>query len=102
VFIISGTMTFDPAKHDEIAEAMRKIVAITTGEEGSLTYTFTASLETPGTFRIFEHWASQEAFDRHCQTPHYLEFIGSVGQWGMSGADVNRYEVPSYASLTGG
>jgi quinol monooxygenase YgiN len=101
VFVISGTMTFDSTRHDEIAEAMRKIVAVTAGEEGCLTYSFTASLDTPGTFRVFEHWATQETFDQHCQTPHYLEFIGSLGTWGLSGAEVTRYEVPSYASLTG-
>jgi quinol monooxygenase YgiN len=101
-FIISGTMSFDPAKHDECVAAMTKVVEATRGEAGCHAYGFYPDPTDPGTFRIFEHWGGQEPFDSHCQTAHYLAFMGAVGELGLTGADVNRYEVSSVQSLTGG
>jgi quinol monooxygenase YgiN len=101
-FIISGTMSFDPAKHDACVAAMAKVVEPSLAEAGCHDYGFYPDPARPGTFRIFEHWDGDEPFNTHCQTPHYLAFMGSVGELGMTGADVNRYEVASVQSLTGG
>ena len=100
-FIISGTMSFDPTKHDECLAAMAKVVEPSRGEAGCHAYGFYPDPTEPGTFRVFEHWEDQAAFDAHSQTPHYLGFMGSVGDLGMTGADVNRYEVSAVQSLTG-
>jgi quinol monooxygenase YgiN len=101
-FIISGIMRFDPAQHDAIASAMHEVASASQGEDGCHTYGFTAVIGEPGAFRIFEHWDSDAALDAHFQQPHYLEFIGSIGGWGLTGADVNRYEVSEISSMTGG
>ena len=102
MFIISGVMRFEPTHRDECAEAMRAAVAESRGDDGCLGYSFSEEVDEPGAFRIFEHWASDEAFGAHCQAPHYLAFMEFVGRVGMKGADVNRYEVSSHQSLTGG
>jgi quinol monooxygenase YgiN len=99
-FVIAGSMTFDPAKHDQCVKAMAEVVEPSRLEEGCSSYGFYADPSTPGRFIVFEHWLSQEAFDRHCQTPHYLGFVGSIGDLGMSGAEVSRYDVSAVSSLT--
>jgi quinol monooxygenase YgiN len=102
MFIISGLMRFDPSRRDEVAAAMAKAVAASRSDEGCLAYAFSEDVEDPGAFRIFEHWSSEETFAAHCQSPHYLAFMEVVGQVGMTGADVSRYEVSGSQSLTGG
>jgi quinol monooxygenase YgiN len=102
MFIISGVMRFDPERREEVAEAMRTAVQASRHDDGCLSYSFCEEVDEPGAFRIFEHWSSEETFGAHCQTPHYLAFMEVVGRVGMRGADVNRYEVGSYQSLTGG
>jgi len=102
MFIISGNMKFDPARRADVAEACAKAAAAAQSDEGCLAYSFSEDVNEPGAFRIFEHWESEEAFATHCQAPHYLSFMEFVGQVGMTGADVNRYEVSSHQSLTGG
>jgi quinol monooxygenase YgiN len=102
MFIISGLMSFDPARREDVAEACAKAAAASQSDEGCLAYSFSEDVNHPGSFRIFEHWASEDAFGKHCQAPHYLAFMEFVGTAGMTGADVNRYEVAGYQSLTGG
>jgi quinol monooxygenase YgiN len=102
MFIISGLMHFDPSRREEVSAACAAAAAASQSDEGCLTYGFSEDVNQPGAFRIFEHWASEDAFAKHCQAPHYLTFMEFVGKVGMTGADVNRYEVSSSQSLTGG
>ena len=102
MFIISGYMKFDPSRRDECHEQMKTVAAASVTEDGCLGYGYAEDVTEPGSFRIFEHWASEDAFAAHCQTANYLAFMAWLGEIGMAGADVNRYEVSSYVSLTGG
>jgi quinol monooxygenase YgiN len=102
MFIISGLMSFDPSRREEVAAACAAAAEASQSDAGCLGYSFSEDVNRPGSFRIFEHWDSEEAFGKHCEAPHYLKFMEFVGQAGMTGADVNRYEVSSYQSLTGG
>jgi quinol monooxygenase YgiN len=102
VFIVSGYMQFDAARRDDVAAAMRAVAGPSVEEDGCLGYAFSEDVAAPGRFRIFEHWASDEAFGTHCQSAHYLAFMEQLGGLGMTGADVSRYEVSSVTSLAGG
>jgi quinol monooxygenase YgiN len=102
VFIISGHMKFDPARREECHERMRTVAAASVTEDGCIAYGYAEDVSEPGSFRIFEHWASDEAFGAHCTSDAYNAFMAWIGEIGMLGADVNRYEVSSVQSLTGG
>ncbi len=101
MFIISGYMKFDPARSAECHAQMRTVAAASVSEDGCLGYGYAEDVSEPGSFRIFEHWASDDAFTAHCSTDTYNGFMAWLGEIGMIGADVNRYEVSSHQSLTG-
>ena len=64
MIVVSGTITVDPADHDAAAALMQTLVEETAKEAGSVSYAFYADLESPGTFRVFEEWESDEAHRR--------------------------------------
>lgn len=99
MIIIAGTITIDPAKVDTAMAAAQKVMAGTRTEEGNLEYTFTVDAVTPGVLRVFELWEDQGAIDAHFATPHMAEFMGAMGEFGVTGTDVTKYEVASSAPL---
>jgi quinol monooxygenase YgiN len=99
MIVIAGTITIDPAKHDEAVVAAKAIMAETHKEPGNLAYVFTSSLEDEGVVHIFEEWESQEALDFHFKTPHMAEFQAKIGTLGVKDMKVQKYDVSSKGSL---
>ena len=95
MFVIAGTITLDPAKHDEAAAAALEMMRETHKEEGCVAYVFSADLEDPAVFRLFEQWESQEALDAHFAAPHMAKFRGVIGGLGVKDMSVQKYEVSS-------
>jgi quinol monooxygenase YgiN len=99
MIVVSGVLTFDPAKSEQLVGAIEQLVTATRAEDGNVDYEFTQCLNQPGKFRVFEEWASQEVMDAHLATPHFLEFMGAAGDLGLTGADLHRYDATNKSSL---
>lgn len=99
MIIVSGTLTIDPAKIDRAKELTSTLVAATLQEAGCAQYGYWQSLEQPGVIRVFEQWADEDALNTHMGTPHMAEFMGSVGELGITAVDIIRYEVTSSSKL---
>jgi len=48
---------------------------ISSQETGILTYSIFQSLDAPNEFMAYEIYANQEAFDLHCKTDHFKNFL---------------------------
>jgi quinol monooxygenase YgiN len=55
---------------DEIAEAMREMVALARAEEGC-----ELSTEDPDVFVLHEHYRDEQSFDAHLQTEHFKRIV---------------------------
>ena len=51
------------------------------------------------TIRVFEQWESQEALDLHFASPHMEKFRKTLGELGITGMDMKRFEIESVGPL---
>lgn len=99
LILVTGTLDFDPANHDNVVEAMKVMMAATRAEEGNVSYDFSADLEDQGRFHVTEQWASQEAIDSHNLSPHMAEFLGKLGDLGSTGASIHSWSGATKSQL---
>jgi quinol monooxygenase YgiN len=97
--IIAGTINVDPAKAEAaIADAVVMMKA-THEEPGNLAYVFSLDPLVPGQIQLFEKWESEEALAGHSSSDHMAEFRPKMGGWGITGADIKKYEIASEGPL---
>src|SRR5262245_14929120 len=93
MIVIAGHVVIDPKQREAAAAAAREMQGETRKEAGCISYTFSADLEAPGRFAIFEEWESDEALRAHFASPHMARFQKAVGGLGVREMKVQRYEV---------
>jgi quinol monooxygenase YgiN len=96
---ITAAMTWDPSDRDDLIKTLAALSQASRQEEGNVDYWWAEDVAEPGTFHVFECWASDEAFARHCQAPHYLAFMRDCGPRVKSAA-ASRHEISESRSLT--
>jgi quinol monooxygenase YgiN len=99
MIVVSGFLSFDPANTEAFHEALGALVPTTRAEDGCVSYGFYADPAEPGTYRIFEEWASQEAMDAHMGTAHLAEFMGAMGDFGVTATELYAYAVSDKSRL---
>ena len=93
MIVIAGHFVLDPSKREQAVAAAREMMSETRKEPGCISYTFSADLEEPGRFRIFEEWESEEALAAHFQAPHMARLQQEMSGLGVREMKVQRYEV---------
>ena len=93
MIVIAGHFALDPAKRDQAVAAAREMMRETRKERGCISYTFSADLDEPGLFRIFEEWESAEALTLHFGAPHMAKLQQAMGGLGVREMKVQRYDV---------
>jgi len=101
MLVIAGTISLDPAKRDDAIAAAVEMMEETRKEPGCISYTFSADLTSPGDFRIFEEWESQDALDAHFKAPHMAKFQGVAAGLGIQEMTVQKYQVSSVGPISG-
>ena len=101
MLVISARVQMDPAKRDEAQKAALVMMEETLKEPGCNEYVFTADLEDPGVFRIFEEWESPEALAAHFKAPHMATFQAAMGGFGIVGMDAHQYTVTGKGPIGG-
>ncbi len=76
--VVLAEMAAQPGKAEDLKQQLMRLVEPTRKEEGCLRYDLHAGLSDGERFLFYEIWTSQEALDRHMQTPHFLEFKGAA------------------------
>lgn len=99
MIVIAGHVALDPAQREPAMAAAREMMGETRKEKGCISYSFSADLEEPGRFRIFEEWESDEALRAHFASPHMARFQQAVGGLGVREMAVQRYEVAKVGPL---
>ena len=101
MLVIAGVITLDAAKREQAIAAASVMMSETRKEAGCISYAFSADLEDPGSFRIFEEWESQDALDAHFATPHMATFQCNVGGLGVTEMAVQKYQIASVGPIRG-
>jgi quinol monooxygenase YgiN len=93
MIVIAGHFVLDPGKREQAIAAAREMMSETRKEEGCISYTFSAELDEPGRFRIFEEWEGEEALNAHFAAPHMARLQKAMGGLDVREMKVQRYEV---------
>jgi quinol monooxygenase YgiN len=99
MIVIAGHVTLDPNQREQAVAAAREMMSETRREKGCISYTFSADLDEPGRFRIFEEWEGDEALRAHFASPHMARFQKAVGGLGVEEMAIQRYEVAKVGPL---
>jgi quinol monooxygenase YgiN len=97
--LVTGTIDFDPAKHDDAIAAVTKCMEATQAEEGCERYVFSGDFADTGRVYVSEQWASQEAMDLHMATPHLAELMGAMGALGVTAASLTKWDGATASKL---
>jgi quinol monooxygenase YgiN len=97
--IIAGTINVDPAKAEQAIEDAKVMMQASQAEDGCHAYVFSLDPMVPGQLRLFEKWESAEALATHSASAHMKEFQPKMGGWGVTGADIKKYEIASEGPL---
>ena len=74
MLIIEGSLTFDPSDRHDVIASLIEVSEHSREDPGCVEYWWAEDLDQPNTFRFFECWESQEAFDTHIAQPHEVAF----------------------------
>ena len=99
MLVIAGRFRIDPSHRAELVAAAREIMRETQREAGCAAYEFSADLDDPAVFHLFEQWESPEALAAHFETPHMAKFRSLLPGLGVLESRVQRYEVASASPL---
>jgi len=65
-------------KAEELLAALHGLIPDTRREKGNVRYELNQAIEDPRTITFIEKFASQEAFDLHCNTPYVKGFFDNA------------------------
>jgi quinol monooxygenase YgiN len=99
MIVIAGHVALDPVQREKAVAAASEMMRETRKERGCISYTFSADLEEPGRFLLFEEWESDDALRAHFAAPHMARFRQAVGGLGVREMKVQRYEVAKVGPL---
>ena len=93
MLVVAGDVVIDPERVSEGTAAAREVMAATRREPGCISYTFSADLEEPGRFHVFEEWESEATLVEHLRAPSYLNMLAHLGKVGIRAAVTRKYRV---------
>ena len=97
--LIAGTLTIDPSKVDAALADAAEMMKASQAEDGCHAYVFSADPITPGLLHLFEKWEGDAALAAHSASAHMKTFQSKMPGWGVTGADIKKYEIASEGPL---
>jgi quinol monooxygenase YgiN len=70
MIIITGSLTFAAADHDDVVESLHEVTVASQADEGCVAYQWSVDLADPNTFWFFECWETQKHLDAHLAQPY--------------------------------
>lgn len=75
---VSGWLRFAPEDREEAHSAIVAVADRSRADPGCVEYWWGQDLTEPGTFRFFECWESEAAFQAHQAQPYEHEFMKTI------------------------
>jgi quinol monooxygenase YgiN len=99
MIIVSGTIAVDPEDADALLAITAPCVLATRQEPGNTAYGFYGDPDTPGSFRVYEEWADEDALNAHMVSPHMAAMLGQMGTVRVTEVNLNRHDVTNVSKL---
>jgi quinol monooxygenase YgiN len=99
MIVIAGHVNIRPELREEAVRAASAMARATRAEAGCRTYRFSADLDDPNLFLIFEEWESDEALAGHFRSEHMRVFREQIPTMVARPSTIVRYEIASQAPM---
>ena len=96
--LLSGYLEYRLAERDEVVAGLVEVSRRSREDPGCIDYWWAEDLETPGRFRFFECWESEEEFLAHRDQPYEHEFMDRFVNGRSTGADAGSYATTGRSS----
>jgi quinol monooxygenase YgiN len=93
--VISGTWDVHPSDRENFLNVIEAVTAPSRAEPGCVDYWFSASLEDPNRFHMYERWQDQAALEEHWKTPHLLKFREDVDKLNLT-REIARHKAEEF------
>ncbi len=77
----------------KLAEELQHMLEPTRAEEGCLSYELHESTGEPGLFLFYETWESQDALDKHFESPHLQALLKQVPTLVEGRPDITKWTI---------
>lgn len=99
MIVVAGSVSVPAENTEAFMAAAAEVSTASRILDGNVDYCI--SMQTPGVFRFFECWETEEAMNAQFSAPPFGAFQAAVGDLGMDGMDGKRYEISSVDPLFG-
>ena len=99
MLIVAGRVRIRGERRAEAIAAAQTMARATQAEPGCRSYAFSADLEDPNTFLVFELWDDEAALLAHFQTPHMAAFNAVIPALVAAPPSIDRFEIASVHKL---
>jgi quinol monooxygenase YgiN len=79
MILLEVTFNIPQTELGNFTDAAREVARASTAENGCKKYVFSVDLDARTTFHLLEQWESEEALQRHYQSPHFAKFAAYLG-----------------------
>lgn len=97
MIVIAGSVSVPEENTEAFVAAAAEVSAASRHLEGNIDYCI--SMQTPGVFRFFECWETEEAMNAQFAAPPFGAFKAAVAELGMAGMDGKKYVISSVGPL---
>lgn len=95
MIVLQATIPVVPDRREELIETATKLAEQSRAEDGTIDYRFTADIEDPNVFRVFERYEDEAAMDAHMQSEHYETFQDQISGLVEGDVELVRFDVES-------
>src|SRR5215510_579563 len=99
MIVIAGRVTIKPDQRAEATRVALTMARASQAEAGCVTYRFSADLDDPNTFYIFEEWESEDALARHFESAHMRVFREQIPALVGGPPSIHRYTVVAKTAM---
>ena len=92
-YVVAVIWTAKEEQQETILEVIRKMTPLSRQEPGCLTFHTFRSMRDPRLFFIHSRWVDADAFQKHAELPHTVQFLERVDALLDQPRDVTRTEL---------
>ncbi len=92
MIVVAAHITLKPGKKEEFWKLAQECIATTRTENGCISYTLFASMESEDKLVFLEEWETRAALDAHLQAPHLKAFSAATTPLRACDTDLWLYE----------
>ncbi|GFZ48066.1 hypothetical protein JCM24511_05814 [Saitozyma sp. JCM 24511] len=85
-FIVLASMRARPGRVRDIIDLLKSVVAASRSEKGTIQYQLAEGIDDPDEIRLWEEYASEEAFLSHKDSQYFQAFADSMGELIVAGS----------------